>query len=170
MTNVEVTIDETGVDCTSFYQVWYKLNTDSSFTQLPNQFMNPIVYPNMPDGMEFTGRVVRHCCNNQYSNTYEFPFSTAGDGLPAPANFTASTTFANEIELTWDEVIGATNYIMDRAEDAGFTIAVTEVYNAPYGTGTLVQSPLTGTYYYRIKAQAGGYDDSPYATATGEGL
>lgn len=170
MTNVEVVIEDDGTECTSYYQVWYKLNTDSSFTQIANQFASPIVFANMPDGMEFTGRVIRHCCNGQYSNPIEFPFTTADDGLPAPANFTASTIYTNEIELTWDEVIGATNYIIDRAEDAGFTVGVTEVYNSSYGTGYYLNAPVTGVYYYRIKAQASGYDDSPYATATGEGL
>lgn len=62
---------------------------------------------------------------------------------------------------TWTAVTNATNYIVDRATNTGFTAGVAlGVYSGPLLVFN--DSGLTGgsTYYYRIRAQGTGYTDS----------
>lgn len=66
---------------------------------------------------------------------------------------------------TWTAVTNATNYVVDRATNAGFTTGVTlGVYSGPLLVFN--DSGLTGgtTYYYRVRAQGTGYTDSAEST------
>jgi hypothetical protein len=72
--------------------------------------------------------------------------------------------------LSWTAVNNATNYVVDRATNIGFTTGVTL---ARYSGPLLVfnDSGLTGAtvYYYRIRAQGTGFTDgaeSPVQTVT----
>lgn len=83
--------------------------------------------------------------------------------LQTPANFT--TTSGNAQSVTnWDDVAGATNYILDRSTNIGFT-TFTQVYSG--ATSAYTNTGLTNgtTYYYRVKAQgpASVSSDSAYA-------
>lgn len=168
MKNITLPITDDGSQCNSSYLVEIKLSGDAGYSIVPGIFTaTPIVINNLQDGAVYDVRVTRNCCDGQISPPEEIQIATS---LLPPENFTASDIYTNEIALDWDEVGGATNYIIDRAEDAGFTVAVTEVYNSSYGTGYYLNAPVTGVRYYRIKAQASGLADSDYSYATGEGL
>lgn len=84
--------------------------------------------------------------------------------LSAPGSF-AATNGDTQSVLTWAAVTNATNYLVDRATDAGFTTG----YTTGIYSGSLLTFTDTGrtngvTYYYRIKAQAAGFADSSYST------
>lgn len=72
-----------------------------------------------------------------------------------------------EIDLTWSSVPNATNYILERATNSGFTTGLTTLYtgnNLSFNNNTGIF--LGTTYYYRVKAQATLYTDSSYGYAT----
>lgn len=86
--------------------------------------------------------------------------------LSAPGSFNASAVSDTQINLSWAAVANATNYVVDRATNVGFTTGVNlAIYS---GSGTSFNNTgLTATtaYYYRIRATAAGYIDSDYSTA-----
>lgn len=84
--------------------------------------------------------------------------------LAQPANF-VGTPGDTTASLDWDNVANATNYVVERDTDSDFASA-TEVYSG--ATSSFADSSLTnGTpYYYRVRAEASGYNDSPYAYVT----
>lgn len=80
--------------------------------------------------------------------------------LDAVENF-AAVAGDTIVDLTWDAVPNATNYVVERDTDINFG-AATEVYDGPlllFGDTGLVNDTV---YYYRIKAQATGYQDSEW--------
>ena len=92
----------------------------------------------------------------------------AGGGSSQPQlsspvlSFATSTTSQNVIN--WTAPTNATGYVLQRADDSGYTLNLVSIY-----TGSLLTFTDTGraagtTYYYRVKATGTGYADSPYAT------
>lgn len=86
--------------------------------------------------------------------------------LAAPGSFTATPASDSQINLSWTASPNATGYTIDRATNAGFTTGLSLGIYSSNGT-SFNNTGLTAssTYYYRIKATAPGYSDSPYATA-----
>ena len=73
-----------------------------------------------------------------------------------------------ELTVSWDAIFNAESYIVERAEDSGFTVGLTEVYNG--NLFTFVDTGLTNgvTYYYRCRCTGNGFLDSENgATETG---
>lgn len=70
--------------------------------------------------------------------------------------------------LTWPAVTNATNYIIDRATNVGFTTGVTlGVFNGPLLVFNDAGLTAATQYFYRIRAQgANGYTDSAFGTAS----
>lgn len=165
MKNISIPITDDGDQCNSSYLVEIKLSGDAGYSIVPGIFTeSPIVINNLQDGAVYDVRITRNCCDGQISPPEEIQIATS---LLAPENFTATPYTGPEISLAWDEVGGATNYIIDRALDAGFTSSLTERYNGAYTSSFLDTVGLLGatTYYYRIKAQASGLADSAYSYA-----
>lgn len=84
--------------------------------------------------------------------------------LAVPANFTA-TEGDTQIDLDWDATPSATGYVLERDTDSGFS-SPTTVYtgaNTDYSDTGLTNGVA---YYYRVKAQAAGFNDSDYAVAS----
>jgi len=83
--------------------------------------------------------------------------STTNTTAPSSLIAVASSSSVTQIDLTWGAVAGATNYTIDRATDAAFTL---NLVSAPSGgpTTSYASTGLSaGTrYYYRVKALANG--------------
>jgi hypothetical protein len=86
--------------------------------------------------------------------------------LGTPGSFTATTTGTINIALAWTAVTNATEYVLQRATDAGFTLNLATIYIGPTASYTDQSLPNATTYYYRVLSRAYGYTDSSYATAT----
>lgn len=93
-------------------------------------------------------------------------YGTALPTLSAPGSFTATTISTTQINLAWSSVASATGYILQRADDAGFSTNLTTLVNGSnvLSFNNTSLTPNT-TYYYRVKAIAGGFNDSSYSTA-----
>lgn len=84
----------------------------------------------------------------------------------------------NSISIAWPSVSSATNYIVQRATNPGFTVGLTTLYSGlasgvtrEFQPGYVLEyhdSGLTAgtTYYYRVKATGAGHTDSAYGTKT----
>lgn len=81
--------------------------------------------------------------------------------LTAPAN--NATNQATSVNLTWNTVSGASNYIVQRATNAGFTANLTTNTVTTNSYSTTGLSPVT-QYFWRVKAK-NGCGESAYATA-----
>lgn len=86
-------------------------------------------------------------------------------GLTAPTLSLASST-SSSIGVTLGSVSNAQRYTVDRSTVVDYSSAVT---SSTYVTGityTDVGLASSTTYYYRARASASGFSDSPYATAS----
>lgn len=83
---------------------------------------------------------------------------TSDTVLPAPTAIYLSEP-AGDVVISWPSVVGATNYIVQRATASNFTGA-TQVYSGANLTHTDTTAAGATTYYYRVKAQRTGFTDS----------
>ena len=94
------------------------------------------------------------------------PVLVVSQQLTAPTLTAATGTGASgTTHESWPAVTNATNYVLDRATNNGFTTGVTlGVYSGPLLV--FVDSGLTPstTYYYRVRAQGTNYVDSAEST------
>jgi len=92
--------------------------------------------------------------------------AVTGAQVGTPGNFAAAVISDTQINLSWDAVPGATNYILQRGLLANHSDAA-QIYSGPLlvfnNTGLVAETH----YYYRVKAQKSGtnpsYADSAYA-------
>ena len=148
--------------CATSYSVEYKRTGDINWASKIYSDP-PLVVSNLEDDIEYMFRITRNCCDGVLSTALELTVNTTI--LAAPANFTAPPEDSGVV-LTWDAVTGADGYVVERAEDAAFTVSLTTVY-----TGSSVSYPNSGltngtTYYYRVKATAINHADSAYTTVS----
>lgn len=99
-------------------------------------------------------------------NNHSFVNITTLAALAAPATLVASGITSTQVTLTWDAVVGATGYLVEKSTSATFASGVTTVY-----TGALLTSNATGLttatqYYFRVKATAANHNIVNYATTT----
>lgn len=84
--------------------------------------------------------------------------------LDAPESFGA--TNGNTLSVTsWDDMPNATNYILEMATDGSFTDAA-QIYSGLVTGYTKTGLTNGTTYYFRVKSQASGYNDSEWAFTT----
>ena len=156
---ITIPITDHDTHCNTGYNVSYKIDGAEYWTTQPWS-VPPIEITNLLDDTLYNIEIVRNCCDGIQSTPLVLNVNTAM--LGAPENFIA-TGGPHQVELDWDEVAGATAYRVERAQDAGFSIAPTIIYN---GTSTAIlddELPADTTYYYRVKATA-PYTEGPYAT------
>lgn len=84
--------------------------------------------------------------------------------LAVPGFFTATSISNAQINLTWNAVTFATSYTLQRATNSGFTTGLTTIYTGSTASFNDTGLAAVTVYYYRVKATAGGYLDSNYAT------
>jgi hypothetical protein len=86
--------------------------------------------------------------------------------LATPGSFGATPVSNSQINLSWNSVINATGYVLQRATNVGFTTGVfTLVNNLNVTSYNDTGLNTSTTYYYRVLAKASGYIDSANATA-----
>lgn len=88
--------------------------------------------------------------------------SISNQNLSTP-NIAATTIDANTINIMWGIVPHAGGYLLERAQDALFTVGLTSIYLGS-NTGFIDTGLTTQTrYYYRLSVSAIGYTTSNYA-------
>ncbi|MDH7463989.1 hypothetical protein QEG73_21990 [Chitinophagaceae bacterium 26-R-25] len=94
-----------------------------------------------------------------------FNLVAATTQLAVPGSFTAMAASDTQINLTWNSVVNATSYVVDRATNSGFTTGVVlSIYNST-GTSFGDTGRVASTqYFYRIRAIGSGFADSNYST------
>jgi len=99
----------------------------------------------------------------------EISFSTSSADLGAPTNFTLTRVTVNEIQASWDVVVGATSYLLmvstvDYPDDPGGSNAV--AYSGNLTTVNVVGYDLdVSTYYFSLWAYSNPYSED-YATGS----
>ncbi|TLM63704.1 MAG: hypothetical protein FDZ69_12155 [Deltaproteobacteria bacterium] len=91
-----------------------------------------------------------------------------GATLAAPATLTVPTSDGNgDYSVSWaataTATVGAVTYVVEEATNNTYTANLQTVYTGPNLTVALT-GRAPGTYYYRVKAQALGYNDSTWKT------
>lgn len=123
----------------------------------------------LTNGTQYYYRV-QAIANPAVASDSAYAFTNATPTLPTlamPAGF-AATPGSSEIALDWADVASATNYIVDRALDSGFTTGVAlAVYSGATSAYTNTGLTPATPYYFRVRAQAAGFLDSPYAYVNG---
>lgn len=158
---IPITDHENEGVCSINYTVAYKRSGDINWTS-ETFFIPPFVFNNLEDDTAYDFRITRNCCDGLISAPLTLTINTTI--LTAPENFTA-TAGDQEVALSWDAVIVASTYTLERADDTLFTTNLTTVYigaNTNYADTGLNNGD---TYYYRVKASATNHADGDYATA-----
>lgn len=148
--------------CNTGYTITYKPEGETLWASTP-WFIPPVELTNLLDDTLYTVRIARNCCDGLQSTPLEIMVDTTI--LAAPDNFVA-TPGDTEVALDWDGVAGATSYMLERAEDAAFTINPEVVYTGA-STAIMDTELVNGVlYYYRVKASAAYHADSEYSTTS----
>lgn len=63
-------------ECTQYYKVEIKKDTDTQYTTLQNQLTSPIVVEGLLESTNYNLRITRVCCNGQMSNIAVRDFTT----------------------------------------------------------------------------------------------
>lgn len=92
-----------------------------------------------------------------------------GNQLAEPGSFMVSGTIAStSAVLDWDAVVNATSYRLDRSTDPLFLSGViTGIYNGPLTVFTDTGLIPSTQYYWRVRAQATGFDTSIFSYTEG---
>jgi hypothetical protein len=80
-------------------------------------------------------------------------------GIPAPTNLKAAATGPHSVSLTWDDVISAGDYFVERSftsATSGFNQIAIPAQDQPYYTDSGNQLSPNNTYWYRVRADTGG--------------
>jgi len=94
----------------------------------------------------YTVTATNRCDSSQDTVTVTVDEAPAAATLTSPAD--GSTGLLPPVNLAWDAVVGATDYSVEVATDAGFTTIVQSTTVA--ATGTLVLGLPSGTYFWRV--------------------
>jgi fibronectin type 3 domain-containing protein len=84
---------------------------------------------------------------------------------PTPTNLTATATGPTSVSLSWDDVIGAGDYFLERSTSStsGFNQIAIRAESQPNYTDSGTHLSPSTTYYYRVRANTGGVFSS-YST------
>lgn len=74
----------------------------------------------------------------------------------------AAVISSSEIDLTWDTVLYATSYILQRALNSSFSVSLSTIYTGTVPAFSDTSLTPSTTYYYRVVAMATGYTNSAY--------
>lgn len=56
-------------DCTEYYEVWYKKDTEVDFQQTPNQIGNSVIVKDLDCNTNYDFRIRKKCCDGRFSPT-----------------------------------------------------------------------------------------------------
>jgi hypothetical protein len=88
------------------------------------------------------------------------------DNLTAPT--LTLTPGDEEMQIDWSAITNADNYVIERADDSGFTTNLTEIYNGALLTYTNTGLTNGTTYYFRGKAEGAGYIESTWGATVSD--
>jgi len=88
------------------------------------------------------------------------------DTLTAPT--LTLTEGDTELIVNWSAITDADNYVIERADDSGFTTNLTEIYSGALLTYTNTGLTNGQTYYFRGKAQGGGFIESSWSATVSD--
>lgn len=119
------------------------------------------VYINTADGAVF----IRKALNKLQADWESTTSFAAGNPTLATPTLYAETVDDDKVNLSWSAVDKATNYVVERDTADTFDSPADEVYNG--ALNNFQDSGLTAEtqYFYRVKAEATGYDDSAWGEA-----
>lgn len=106
------------------------------------------------------------CINSNIGGSLIIPnnLQTSQTQLQSPASFSASPGNTENV-LSWNSVVNATGYTLEFSTDQStWTDLSTVTYDGTSTNYTHTSLTNSTTYYYRVKATASGYIDSPYST------
>ncbi|KAF2335535.1 fibronectin type III domain-containing protein [Flavobacterium daemonense] len=99
-------------------------------------------------------RAINGCGNSAYAPG---PASvTMNSALPAaPGSVTSSNVYCTEFTMNWAASVGAVDYTVERATNAGFTTGLVSVGGITGTSYTFTGLTVTTAYYYRVYARNG---------------
>ena len=133
------------------FEIWFKaLNQNQDFVKLVTLGRNINRYEVLIDAgtaFEYKVRAINAFGSSDFSNTV----SAVAHVLPTtPLTLVASTTGANQIALSWNEIANETGFIVERAfNNRWITLATLSADLSNYDDLNLVKA---STYRYKIKA------------------
>lgn len=160
-------------ECTQYYLVQYKLNTQTAYNQL-YWYDDNIEIRNLLDDSVYDVRITRYCCNGGISAPLilSIDTTTLSPQLDAPANFTLlpdSPPVSGQLEASWDIVANAETYHGILSEFSDFSV-IAQTFTTVDPTISISISSLTPAtlYYGKVLARAVGYADSIYSNTDSE--
>lgn len=153
MANLIIPITDHNADgvCTVQYQIKWRLDSSPEWVAEDVQYESPIAINNLADNTDYVIEITRQCCDGSASTPVTISVTTTT--LTAPTSFTATQDGA-DVDLDWDDYVGAANYEWQRADDANFTTGLTDPAVTAVSNATDTAVPV-GTYWYRVRALIG---------------
>ncbi len=139
------------IDGADKYEVWRNTASTGDFTKIGESDTNSYLDSSLTTGATYYYQVRAYIegTSNIYSN-----YSAAASLKVTPTTpiITVTPNTYNSLSISWEEVSGATGYMIYRATSSAGTY--TRVYTAGAGETSYINSPLaTGsTYYYKVLA------------------
>ena len=150
-------------DCFYVDDITFTSIAVETWTTLPNIAASPYTIENLIPETTYQVKVSGTCAGvpTDYSDVVEF---TTPATCPAPTELavTDGSVTAHAATITWTENGEATTWIVEYADNADFSGALTETVedNATYSFDELDGET---TYYVRVKAHCGDEDESDYS-------
>ncbi len=112
--------------------------------------------------------------NSCFEAQTEDALDSGGTSISAPTGVTASDgTYANQVEISWNPVSGASYYYIYRADTStgSYTLIgyVDSIYTTAYNTTSSSSYPIESytTYYYKVSAEDSNGNESDLSSADG---
>lgn len=92
-------------------------------------------------------------------------YVTSDPQLATPANLDFGTPTNSVINVSWGAVSNGTSYILQR-DITGDFLSPVNIYSGPLTAFSVQGLTADFTYFFRVRALANNYQDSPYATGS----
>ncbi|MDQ6471274.1 fibronectin type III domain-containing protein [Flavobacterium sp. LHD-80] len=100
-------------------------------------------------------RAINGCGNSPYSSGGPVTMNNALPAAPTNVAYTSATLYCSEFTITWTASMGAVDYTVQRATDAGFTAGFVSVGGITGTSYTFTGLVSNTNYYYRVYARNG---------------
>lgn len=97
-----ITINDSDTGCYQYYIVEYKAPTDIGFSRAPDAFGSPAVIDGLSDGVEYTIRITKVCCDGTLSTPVTTSYTPIA-GMPFTIElYNNATPPPNDLDLNID--------------------------------------------------------------------
>ena len=158
-----VLISWENVDNAASYTIAYRTSESSSWTEITD-LTTTSASIQLQQGKEYEFKVKAVGAGNYTDSEWSETASAATEkiALSAPS-LTASAAGTDSVTVTVGEVMNASGYTLEYAENVDFTNAQTLTFTAS-GSQTVTNLNANTTYYFRVKANGtGNYSDSAWS-------